>query len=567
MAANYYYTGFSPRDHRELRLPRTDFVERLARDLMQELGRDESADREGKMYGVLLVETQNGKRFTLKAFSGLLNGEAIVSGWVPPIPGRDCVALLEKQTLARLTEIKNEYLALTNLPVRTQYSELVAEFATAWQELKEIHNCRKATRQQVRNNLPKDLDIIERQLVITTLEKESQTDSIERRNFKKERDDQLQIFRAQVEAADELIRSLKQERKTLSRQLQTAMHAAYSLSNFAGESASLQDLLPHGMPTGTGDCCAPKLLHYAAINNLKPLAMAEFWWGTPQGDKIPGQFYPACHDRCQPIMGFLLSGTDLSLPSDNPSHLEVGYPSSDLPIIYADRWMIAIDKPAGLLSVPGRYLDRQDSVLSRYRRQYPNEEIFAVHRLDRDTSGILLLARDRGTYRYLSQQFADREVKKVYEAILGGNIAKDRGIINLPLWGNPADRPRQTVDFVRGKESITEFRVVSRESITDSTADLVLTRIEFIPLTGRTHQLRVHAADIGGLGVSILGDSLYDCKLPTTRLHLHAKSLHFQHPHLSRWVRLETNVPFNRDPQSLLFARQSDIIDISKIAN
>lgn len=553
MIANYYYTGISPRDRRELRLPRTDFAERLARDLMQELARDESSNREGKMYGILLIENQAGERFTLKAFSGLLNGEAMVFGWVPPIPGRDRVALLERQTLSRLEEIKNECLTLSNLPVRTEYSELVADFAVAWQELKKMHDRRKVTRQQVRNNLPEDLDIIERELVITALEKASQIDGIERRKFKIERDDRLQLLHAQIEAADEQIRTLKQERKNLSRQLQTAMHAAYSLSNFAGESTSLQDLLPQGMPTGTGDCCAPKLLHYAAINNLKPLAMAEFWWGKSQGDKISGNFYPACHDRCQPIMGFLLSGTDLNLPIDYPSYLAAEYSASpktenfsDLPIIYADRWTIAIDKPAGLLSVPGRYLDRQDSVLSRYRCQYPDEEIFAVHRLDRDTSGILLLARDRDTYRHLNQQFADRQVKKVYEAILGGNIAKDRGIINLPLWGNPADRPRQTVDFVRGKESITEFRVISRESIPNSTADLVLTRLEFIPLTGRTHQLRVHAADVGGLGVSILGDSLYNCKLPTTRLHLHAKSLSFQHPHLSRSVRLEANVPFQQ---------------------
>jgi len=278
------------------------------------------------------------------------------------------------------------------------------------------------------------------------------------------------------------------------------------------------------MPTGTGDCCAPKLLHYAATHGLKPLAMAEFWWGTPstQDHKISGEFYGACRDRCQPLMGFLLSGLEENRRQK----------ADDFLILYEDEWLMAVDKPAGLLSVPGRYRDRQDSVLSRLRSTDP--ELRPVHRLDQDTSGILLLARDLQTYHHLSQQFQQRQVQKVYEAVVAGAIAVDEGGIELPLWGNLADRPRQTVDWQRGKPSTTKFRVLIR-------ADR-FTRIELLPITGRTHQLRVHA--VAGLGTPILGDRLYGCQAGAARLHLHAKQLIIQHPQTERSLHFQSVVPF-----------------------
>jgi tRNA pseudouridine32 synthase / 23S rRNA pseudouridine746 synthase len=186
------------------------------------------------------------------------------------------------------------------------------------------------------------------------------------------------------------------------------------------------------------------------------------------------------------------------------------------------------------LSVPGRTIDLQDSVLTRLRQLYP--EIYTVHRLDRDTSGILLLARDRQTYRQLSQQFEDRQINKVYEAILGGRVAVEQGSIDLPLWGDPLDRPRQKVDFNLGKPSLTKFQVLGQID-----GD---TRIEFFPITGRTHQLRVHAADPQGLGACILGDRLYGCQANVKRLHLHARELSFTHPHTLERISLQTQCPF-----------------------
>ena len=200
--------------------------------------------------------------------------------------------------------------------------------------------------------------------------------------------------------------------------------------------------------------------------------------------------------------------------------------------MYEDEWLIAVNKPAGLLSVPGRYADRQDSVLSRLRLQ--SEAIVPVHRLDQDTSGILLLVKDRATQRHLSRQFQQRQVNKVYEAVLAGRLDHDRGVIDLPLWADPSDRPCQKVDPC-GKPSTTRFEVISR------THDR--TRLEFFPLTGRSHQLRVHAADPQGLGIPILGDRLYG-ESTANRLHLHAKAISLQHPHSGDRLQLNAETPF-----------------------
>jgi tRNA pseudouridine32 synthase / 23S rRNA pseudouridine746 synthase len=206
----------------------------------------------------------------------------------------------------------------------------------------------------------------------------------------------------------------------------------------------------------------------------------------------------------------------------------------DLSIVYEDEYLMAIDKPAGLLSVPGRTIDLQDSVLNRLQALYP--EIYAVHRLDRDTSGILLLARDKQSYRQLSQQFEDRQVHKIYEAILGGRIELEQGSIDLPLWGDPLDRPRQQVDCNLGKPSLTKFQVLAQID--------GYTRIELTPVTGRSHQLRVHAADARGLGVCILGDRLYGCQADVERLHLHARELSFIHPFTLERISIQTQCPF-----------------------
>lgn len=482
------------------------------------------------MYGVLLVETPPGEKRVLKAFSGLLNGNSIVEGWTPPISGRDRFALEEACTLATLEAMKQELIALQQIP-REQLEVLSQKFEIRLQQQAMHHSQRKHERLHQRQKLLQSLNGEALEMALEQLDEQSRQDGIERRQLKRQTDAALQPLLYPIEQANARIRELKQQRKSLSRQFQARLHANYWLTNFAGESVPLQQLMPSGsIPTGTGECCAPKLLHYAATHNLKPLAMAEFWWGTPStnGDKIQGEFYPACVDRCQPLMGFLLSGLPHPIA-------EIGC-IERLPILYQDEWLIAVNKPAGLLSVPGRYSDRQDSVLSRLRHLMPDQmALSAVHRLDQETSGILLLACDRQTYRQLSCQFQQRQVDKVYEAVLAGSVPIEHGEIELPLWGDPDDRPCQKVDWQRGKYSVTKFRVITAG---DST------RMEFLPLTGRTHQIRVHAADPRGLGVPILGDRLYSCHAGADRLHLHARELCFEHPHSGQSVCLRAETPF-----------------------
>lgn len=533
----YWYEGICPQSGQRLRLPRTPSAEAIARRLMQQLAADEQYSREGKMYGVLLVKAATGKQQVLKAFSGLLNGHSVVEGWVPPISGRDQLVLAEARTLADLDSLKQELIHLQHLPERQQYETLNQELATRLQHLTAQQQQRKRDRQQQRQHLLLALQGDALTNALIQLDNQSRRDGSERRRLKAEYRERLQLLQQVIEQADSRIQTLKQQRKALSRTLQAQMYATYCVTNFSGESRSLQQLMPEGfLPTGTGDCCAPKLLHYAATHHLTPLALAEFWWGPPpaNGDKVQGGFYGACAERCQPLMGFLLSG--LPSVSLEASLVAEGGATESLPILYQDEALIVVNKPAGLLSVPGRTHDRQDSVLTRLRHLLPSPRLTAVHRLDQDTSGILVLARDLPTFRHLSRQFQQRQVHKVYEAVLAGSVNQDWLTIDLPLWGDPSDRPRQTVDWQRGKPSMTHVRVLVRTEHT--------TRVEFLPVTGRTHQLRVHAAAPEGLGTPILGDRLYGCGAAIDRLHLHARELQLQHPLSRQALHLQTSVPF-----------------------
>lgn len=532
-APPYWYEGYCPKTGALLRLPRTHAAEAIARDLMQQLAVDQQYEREGKMYGVLLVETSSGEQQVLKAFSGLLKGRSLIEGWVPPIAGRDRIALEEAQTLGLLEAIKQEIMLLAQLPERQQYNKLVQDFGIDRRQLQLRHQQQQQDRHQQRQDLIQRLTGEALTSALAALDDQSRHEGMERRRLKRQHNLQLQPLQQIIQQADQRLYHLKQRRRHLSRQLQAQMHATYHLTNFAGTSITLQDLKLGGLPTGAGDCCAPKLLHHAATHDLKPLAMAEFWWGPASGDKRPGEFYGACVDRCQPLLGFLLSG----LP---PSPI-APMGREALPILYEDPWLLVVDKPTGLLSVPGRYADRQDSVLSRLQSQFEGASLLAVHRLDQDTSGMLVLARDAQTHRQLSQQFQQRQVNKQYEALLAGLLATDAGVIDLPLWGDPADRPRQQVDWQRGKPSQTQFQVLQRSQ--------EQTRVKFIPLTGRTHQLRVHAADPQGLKLPIVGDRLYGNDLAekqtiADRLYLHARDLQFHHPQFGNPIQLHSPTPF-----------------------
>jgi tRNA pseudouridine32 synthase/23S rRNA pseudouridine746 synthase len=516
---NYFYVGYCWQTRIKLTLPRNKLVEAIACQLMEEL----PPDREGKMYGVLLVENRQNERGFIKAFSGLLDGNSTVNGWVGNIDkNQEDVLLAEAHTLQELAELKQELVRLNNIPERSQYQDILTEYGNRLTDLNQYHQQRKQKRQQQRT-------LATNNLTEAALNLQSQLDGIERKKLKKERDRLLQPLKEIIIQSDRQIQEIKQRRKALSGQLQRQMHQNHLLLNFLGQSASISQIMPsESIPSGTGDCCAPKLLHYAAQHQLKPLAMAEFWWGQSTGDKIAGEFYGACQERCQPLMGFLLSGLNTVNSNINTSNYE-------LPIIYEDDDLIAVNKPSGLLSVPGRYHHRQDSVLTRISQQFPNQEISIIHRLDRDTSGIMILAKNSFSYQNLTRQWQEKTVKKVYQALLEGIMEPPwSGIIDLPLWGDPQDRPKQSVNWEKGKPSQTEYRVIGVEKN--------LTRMEFVPITGRTHQIRVHS--LVGLGKVILGDRLYGSKYHDHRLHLHAQKLTFIHPRSLNLIDLSTDTPF-----------------------
>jgi tRNA pseudouridine32 synthase / 23S rRNA pseudouridine746 synthase len=503
----YYYRGLCPRSGQWLELPRTKESETIARQLMVELGNNQIA---GKMYGVLLGRQRDGQLVTLKAFSGLWQGQSHWPGWVPPIPGRQLVAPLEAATLEKLAAIAQELRAIQTSPLHQEYQAQRTTADRARQQLNDLLQSRRQARQQQRQQHPE---------LGPQLAQASREDSAAKRQLKQHWQDVLQPLATAIGALEQRSKLLKEQRRQLSGTLQSQMYRTASITNFRGESLSLQELRPAGQPTGSGECCAPKLLHYAASQEITPIAMAEFWWGTARGDKQPGQFYPACADRCQPLMGFMLSGLS--------AHLRANW-EKPLEIIYEDEYILAIDKPAGLLSVSGRY--GQDHVGQRLQR---DTELYAVHRLDRDTSGLLLFTKDLDSYRQLAGNFAHGQVHKIYHGILAGTIEHQSGTIDLPLYGDPTERPRQRVDKQLGRLSRTHFRLLSQHN---------QSRIEFQPITGRTHQIRVHAAQ--GLGIPLLGDRLYGNDTLADRLHLHAHQLTFKHPRSDIEIVLRSATPF-----------------------
>ena len=328
-----------------------------------------------------------------------------------------------------------------------------------------------------------------------------------------------------------------------SQHLQHHIFAQYHLLNARGEKRDMLDIFKEKRcqypPSGAGECCAPKLLQYAYEHNLTPICMGEFWQGeSPKGEiRYHNHWYPACQSKCKPILGWMLQGLEVE---EYPLLTRMREAAKQMTIIYDDEWIVAVNKPAGMLAVPGN-LDAP-SVESRIREMYPDADgPLIVHRLDMDTSGIMILAKTKDTHKALQEQFYRRQIRKKYIAILDGPMPQTaKGIISLPLGRDNNDRPRQMVDHLHGKEAMTEYEVI------DST------HIAFYPITGRTHQLRVHAASKEGLGAAILGDRLYGnyhqasgtAQPPPDRLFLQAQSIDFTHPFTGNKMHLEISYEF-----------------------
>lgn len=335
------------------------------------------------------------------------------------------------------------------------------------------------------------------------------------------------------------IRALDATRAARSRALMAGIQDSYHFANANGESKSLRSIFaPVEPPAGAGDCAAPKLLAHAYRLGLRPLALAEFWWGAPSttGDRRQGVFYAACRGKCLPILTHMLEG----LPADAPPLFgSAAIDAAEPRTVYEDEHLLVVNKPSGLLTVPGRSASLQDCVVSRLRVRYPDATgPLIVHRLDLDTSGLVLVAKSLEVAKALQRLFSLREIDKHYIAWLDGDVAGDHGHITLPLRIDVDDRPRNIVDHEFGKPAETEWRVLSRAN--------GRTRVQFIPHTGRSHQLRVHASHQLGLDAPIVGDRLYGRTAPDDdeRLQLHAERLAFVHPVTGEAVSVEQPAPF-----------------------
>ena len=365
--------------------------------------------------------------------------------------------------------------------------------------------------------------------------RESQHQKAEFKRLEKYWKDRITALQKETDDYTAKIEALKNERKIRSAALQQKLFEQFKMLNANGEIKDLCAIFKQTVqktpPAGAGECAAPKLLQYAYLHQLKPIAMAEFWWGNSPKAEIRhhGYYYPACKGKCEPILKHMLQGLDVEPnPLSNDLHKK-----TTLEVLFEDEQLLVVNKPAGMLSVPGK--ENVTSVYEWAKKKYP--EItgpIIVHRLDMATSGLLLLAKTKETHQNLQAQFKNRVVKKRYVALLDGVISQKRGIINLPLCPNLLDRPRQMVNETYGKPAITEYEVLRYSE--------KRTRIQFYPLTGRTHQLRVHAAHPSGLDCPITGDELYGKS--AERLYLHAEYLEFTHPVTISKIHIEKKADF-----------------------
>ena len=544
----------------------------------------------GKMFGVLIVQKENKQETAKKeavneigylaAFSGNLAGKNLHPYFVPPV-----YDLLQPEGFFKIEEeqISSINIRIRELENNRSYLDLKEKWKTETEQAKAILNQAKAAlkaakeAREIRRQSSSALSEEEQASLI----RESQYQKAEYKRLEKKWKKRLEELETETRHFETEIEQLKTERKERSAALQRKLFGQFRMLNARGEVKDLYTIFEQTVqkvpPAGAGECALPKLLQYAYLHQLKPLAMAEFWWGDSPKNEIRhhGYYYPSCKGKCEPILQHMLQGLEVDEnPLLNPVHEE-----EELEIVFEDEWLLVVNKPAGMLSVPGKAEDR-DSVYHRLKKKYPEATgPMIVHRLDMATSGLLLVAKTKEVHQDLQAQFANRSIKKRYVAVLDGAIIKteketkpiaekaillaketvstkktakaertgNTGRIELPLCLNPLDRPRQMVSSEHGKEAITEYQIISEsERITSESENTFnesnridesersinesrkYTRIVFYPLTGRTHQLRVHAAHPEGLGCPILGDELYGKK--ADRLYLHAEYIEFRHP-------------------------------------
>ena len=540
----------------------------------------------GKMFGVLVVEYEDEEgalqRGFLAAYSGLLGGRNDWPYFVPPVFDAQQPDGHFKRTEREISAINSEIAAIEN---DAEYLQSVEQHEQTKKRLQAEVDAFKAEvdAAKVRRDA--------RRKSGEPLSEEEQAEMIRESQFMKA---ELRRRRKAMEQANStlhiphstFLKSLQRKRKQMSDELQRWLFSAYRMLNAKGEERDLIDIFreyTHAMPpAGAGDCCAPKLLQYAYLHHLRPVCMAEFWWGESPASEIRHHlhYYPACRSKCLPILTHMLKGLDVA-----PNPLAQKRHTAEPRVLYADEYIMVVDKPAGMLSVPGKaesvrseFSDSANISVEEYfanlqlptNSQLPTEQfpigeadnsklkiqnskfLKAAHRLDMDTSGLLVLARTEQAYVELQRQFASRETVKRYEAVLSGVPTQNSKLktqnsstqpsgcleaISLPLIADINDRPRQRVDMEHGKPALTLYNIVEVRAVDANTAvayttkkvDKRRTLVHLYPKTGRTHQLRVHCAHPLGLACPILGDPLYGTER-ADRMYLHAAELTFRHP-------------------------------------
>lgn len=548
----------------------------------------------GKMFGVLVVRVsdkggaeseelncRDGQLGFLAAYSGLLAGRNDWDYFVPPVfdaqqpDGHFKVREREISNINKEIEAlakSKDYLAQLSLYESTRQG-IELRLEQMRKQVAEAKAMRDARRREAEQG-GEPLSAEEKAAMV----RESQHLKAEQRRLKQQCDTELAVLHQPIEEHKERIAALRNRRRNMSDELQQWLFRQYIMLNALGEERDLVDIFRdtiHAIPpAGSGDCCAPKLLQYAYKHGLEPVCMAEFWWGDSPKQEIRHHlhYYPACRSKCLPILTHMLRGLNVE-----PNPLAQSKMTEKPSVVFEDEYIMVVNKPAGMLSVPGRkesikkeskenhaveieYVEE----CSANNNNFSVEEYFAhnsqfnieqfqigeadnssfhiphstflkaVHRLDMDTSGLLVLAKSEPVYINLQRQFASREVKKRYEAILDGRPAISEGRISLPLIADIMDRPRQRVDYENGKQAITDYRV---EQLLPEGHTLVC----LYPLTGRTHQLRVHCAHQSGLACPILGDPLYGHGNRKTRMCLHAAMVEFRHPVTGERMRFEAS--------------------------
>ncbi len=517
-----------------------ELMERIGKELevYHDFGLSGEGEGLGKMFGVLVVKDKNGNHGYLSAFSGKLEGGIHISGFVPPVFDTLDERGFYRQGEIEISKINRE---ITLLESEFDYKVLldllqkyISQSDDEMIKLKSDFVQAKKKRHQLRLQCAQNPDE-ESEQILQKLNHESIRHHFVLKDRKKYWENYIAGVKGSLIPFEQKIDSLKERRKKMSAILQQQLFESYTFLNQNGVSKSLinifnltDDKIP---PAGAGECAAPKLLQYAFKNSLLPVTIAEFWWGKSPSSEIRrhGNYYPACNGKCKPILGHMLEGLSVV---ENPMVLR-GVTNTNLTILFEDEYLLIINKPIDLLSVPGK--SNRESVFSLLKQKYPNTTgPLIVHRLDMSTSGIMIIAKSKEIHQHIQNQFIKRKIKKRYIAVLDGNIVNDSGFIDLPLRVDLDDRPRQIICFQHGKPAQTRWQVAERGPNS--------TLVYFFPVTGRTHQLRVHASHPKGLNTPIIGDDLYGQR--DKRLFLHADQLEFIHPISKEIVLVECKADF-----------------------